>query len=87
MFPIQRGPYPKHEEIGMDVIGSTFFFILFLIALFACLGSFFTVKTAEVAVIMGFGRFLRIADPGLNWKRRSSTPWPAASACGSIRTT
>jgi regulator of protease activity HflC (stomatin/prohibitin superfamily) len=52
----------------MDVIGSTLFFILFLIVLFACLGSFFTVKTAEVAVITRFGRFLRVAEPGLNWK-------------------
>jgi regulator of protease activity HflC (stomatin/prohibitin superfamily) len=52
----------------MDVIGSTFLFIVFLIVLFACLGSFFTVKTAEVAVITRFGRFLRVADPGLNWK-------------------
>ena len=52
----------------MDVLGSAFFFVLFFIALLACLGSFFTVKTAEVAVITRFGRFLRVADPGLNWK-------------------
>lgn len=52
----------------MDVIGSAFLFVLFLIVVFACLGSFFTVKTAEVAVITRFGRFLRVADPGLNWK-------------------
>jgi regulator of protease activity HflC (stomatin/prohibitin superfamily) len=52
----------------MDVIGSTLLFISFVIVLFACLGSFFTVKTAEVAVITRFGRFLRVAEPGLNWK-------------------
>ena len=52
----------------MDIIGSAFFFVLFVIVLFTCLGSFFTVKTAEVAVITRFGRFLRAADPGLNWK-------------------
>src|SRR6267154_2422742 len=40
-------------------------FVLYLI-----LGSFFTVRTAEVAVIPRFGKFLRIADAGLNWK------WP-----------
>lgn len=40
-----------------------------LIALFVILGSFFTVSTAEVAVITRFGKFLRIAEPGLNWKR------------------
>jgi regulator of protease activity HflC (stomatin/prohibitin superfamily) len=33
------------------------------------LSSFFTVNTAEVAIITRFGKFLRVADPGLNWKR------------------
>jgi regulator of protease activity HflC (stomatin/prohibitin superfamily) len=32
------------------------------------LGSFFTVSTAEVAVVTRFGKFLRVAEPGLNWK-------------------
>ena len=41
---------------------------LALIALFLILGSFFTVNTAEVAVVTRFSRFLRIAQPGLNWK-------------------
>jgi regulator of protease activity HflC (stomatin/prohibitin superfamily) len=40
-----------------------------LILLSVILGSFFTVRTAEVAVITRFGKFLRIAEPGLNWKR------------------
>jgi regulator of protease activity HflC (stomatin/prohibitin superfamily) len=40
-----------------------------LILLFLVLGSFFTVRTAEVAVITRFGKFLRVAQPGLNWKR------------------
>jgi regulator of protease activity HflC (stomatin/prohibitin superfamily) len=39
------------------------------IALYLILGSFFTVRTAEVAVITRFGKFLRVAQPGLNWKR------------------
>jgi regulator of protease activity HflC (stomatin/prohibitin superfamily) len=34
------------------------------------LGSFFTVSTAQVAVITRFGKFRRVAEPGLNWK------WP-----------
>jgi regulator of protease activity HflC (stomatin/prohibitin superfamily) len=42
--------------------------VLALIALFLILGSFFTVNTAEVAVVTRFSRFLRIAQPGLNWK-------------------
>jgi regulator of protease activity HflC (stomatin/prohibitin superfamily) len=40
-----------------------------LIILVIFLSSFFTVNTAEVAVITRFGKFLRVADPGLNWKR------------------
>src|SRR6202795_4222789 len=38
--------------------------------LYVIFGSFFTVNTAEVAVITRFGKFLRIAEAGLNWK------WP-----------
>ena len=48
------------------------FFILLaffgLLVLFVLFGSFFTVSTAEVAVITRFGKFLRTAEPGLNWK-------------------
>jgi regulator of protease activity HflC (stomatin/prohibitin superfamily) len=32
------------------------------------LGSFFTVSTAQIAVVTRFGKFLRAAEPGLNWK-------------------
>jgi regulator of protease activity HflC (stomatin/prohibitin superfamily) len=39
-----------------------------LILLIIILSSFFTVRTAEVAVITRFGKFLRVADPGLNFK-------------------
>ena len=42
--------------------------ILALIVLFTIFGSFFTVRTAEVAIITRFGKFLRVAQPGLNWK-------------------
>jgi regulator of protease activity HflC (stomatin/prohibitin superfamily) len=43
---------------------------LFLAALLFVLAvsSFFTVSTAQVAIIARFGKFLRVADPGLNWK-------------------
>src|ERR1700756_5523566 len=40
----------------------------FLVFLTLILGSFFTVNTAQVAIITRFGKFLRLADPGLNWK-------------------
>ena len=39
-----------------------------LILLYVLFGSFFTVRTAEVAIITRFGKFLRTAEPGLNWK-------------------
>jgi regulator of protease activity HflC (stomatin/prohibitin superfamily) len=54
----------------MQALGWTIFAVLLLVGIFTILGSFFTVSTAEVAVITRFGKFLRIADPGLNWK------WP-----------
>ena len=39
-----------------------------LFVLSIIMGSFFTVNTATVAVITRFGKFLRVAEPGLNWK-------------------
>jgi regulator of protease activity HflC (stomatin/prohibitin superfamily) len=41
---------------------------LILILLGTILGSFFTVNTAQAAVVTRFGRFLRVAEAGLNWK-------------------
>jgi len=52
----------------MDVVFLVILAIAGLILLTLILGSFFTVRTAEVAVITRFGKFLRVADPGLNWK-------------------
>jgi regulator of protease activity HflC (stomatin/prohibitin superfamily) len=52
----------------MDPIFLILLGALALIALFLILGSFFTVNTAQVAVVTRFGKFLRIAQPGLNWK-------------------
>jgi len=54
----------------MDILGWGGFVVLVSLVLVAILGSFFTVNTAQVAVITRFGKFLRVADPGLNWK------WP-----------
>jgi regulator of protease activity HflC (stomatin/prohibitin superfamily) len=53
----------------MDVPG---WIVIGLLAIFAVssIGSFLTVNTAEVAIITRFGKFLRVAEPGLNWK------WP-----------
>jgi regulator of protease activity HflC (stomatin/prohibitin superfamily) len=52
----------------MDSLYWIIFGILALIALSVILSSFFTVRTAEVAVVTRFGKFLRVAEPGLNWK-------------------
>ena len=52
----------------MDVM---FYVLLAIAAVFILslvLGSFFTVNTAQVAIIVRFGKFLRVAEPGLNWK-------------------
>ncbi len=57
------------ELLGWVVLG----FLVFL-ALSTILGSFFTVNTAQVAVITRFGKFLRVANAGLNWK------WPFIDA-------
>jgi regulator of protease activity HflC (stomatin/prohibitin superfamily) len=52
----------------MDMPTMIVLFVIFLIVLFMVWGSFFTVNTAQVAVITRFGRFLPVANPGLNWK-------------------
>ena len=52
----------------MDVMWLIPLGALALIFLILILSSFFTVNTAEVAVITRFGEFRRVAQPGLNWK-------------------
>jgi regulator of protease activity HflC (stomatin/prohibitin superfamily) len=52
----------------MDTVLLIFVAIAGLIVLTLVLGSFFTVSTAQVAVVTRFGKFLRTAEPGLNWK-------------------
>jgi regulator of protease activity HflC (stomatin/prohibitin superfamily) len=51
---------------------ATVFLILIVIAailvLSIALGSFFTVETAQVAIVQRLGKFARVAGPGLNWK-------------------
>ena len=52
----------------MDLLFLIPIVILAVILLSLVLGSFFTVNTAQVAVITRFGKFLRVAEAGLNWK-------------------
>src|ERR1700678_4273544 len=54
----------------MEALSWSVLTFLGVVLLFIILGSFFTVQTAQVAIITRFGKFLRVADPGLNWK------WP-----------
>jgi regulator of protease activity HflC (stomatin/prohibitin superfamily) len=52
----------------MDIVVWVLLAFVAVIVLSLILGSFFTVNTAQVAVITRFGKFLRVADAGLNWK-------------------
>jgi regulator of protease activity HflC (stomatin/prohibitin superfamily) len=49
---------------GLTVLGV--FFVIFVLGLM--FGSFFTVETAQVAIVQRLGKFARVAGPGLNWK-------------------
>ncbi|MBZ5503809.1 MAG: SPFH domain-containing protein, partial [Acidobacteriia bacterium] len=42
--------------------------IVGILVLTIVLGSFFTVETAQVAIVQRLGKFARVAGPGLNWK-------------------
>jgi regulator of protease activity HflC (stomatin/prohibitin superfamily) len=42
--------------------------VVLLFVLSVVLGSFFTVETAQVAIVQRLGKFARVAGPGLNWK-------------------
>jgi regulator of protease activity HflC (stomatin/prohibitin superfamily) len=42
--------------------------VVAIVALGVVFGSFFTVETAQVAIVQRLGKFARVAGPGLNWK-------------------
>lgn len=52
----------------MSIIFGSMGFFLLIVALFLALSSFFTVQTAETAIITRLGKFQRTASPGLGWK-------------------
>ena len=52
----------------MDLLVLVPLLMLGFLVLITILGSFFTVSTSQVAVITRFGKFLRVAEAGLNWK-------------------
>ena len=48
----------------MDVVFVVLLVVVGIVLLSLVMGSFFTVNTAQVAVITRFGKFLRVAEPG-----------------------
>lgn len=52
----------------MAALPSFLLLVIVLVGLSAMLGCFFTVKTAECAIITRFGKFLNVAEAGLGWK-------------------
>jgi regulator of protease activity HflC (stomatin/prohibitin superfamily) len=52
----------------MDLVILVPLIVVAFIVLILIFGSFFTVRTAEVAIVTRFGKFLTVANPGLNWK-------------------
>ncbi len=52
----------------MGIVSLVLLAVLAVILISTIFGSFFTVKTAEVAVVVRFGKFLRICQAGLSWK-------------------
>src|SRR5580700_4055621 len=55
----------------MDATGIAVLLLVVVVLFFALsivLGSFFTVETAQVAIVQRLGKFARVAGPGLNWK-------------------
>ena len=51
-----------------DLILSFLGVLLTIFVLSVVFGSFFTVETAQVAIVQRLGKFSRVAGPGLNWK-------------------
>jgi regulator of protease activity HflC (stomatin/prohibitin superfamily) len=52
----------------MEGVALVFIAVIALVVLSVVLGSFFTVETAQVAIVQRLGKFARVAGPGLNWK-------------------
>lgn len=53
-------------DLGMVLV--VLVVIAAILVLSIALGSFFTVETAQVAIVQRLGKFARVAGPGLNWK-------------------
>ncbi|MBQ4813720.1 FtsH protease activity modulator HflK [Pseudoalteromonas luteoviolacea] len=60
------GGKPGNNKGGLGGAGVTFIFIIALIVW--ALSGIYTVKEAERGIVLQFGKFDRIAEPGLRWK-------------------
>jgi len=56
------------EGSAHSVVTGVLFGLVILFILITIIASFFTVRTAEAAIITRFGKFLRVAEAGLSWK-------------------
>jgi regulator of protease activity HflC (stomatin/prohibitin superfamily) len=52
----------------MEILLSVAIGVVGFLVLATALGSFFTVQTAQAVIITRFGKYLRVAEAGLNWK-------------------
>jgi regulator of protease activity HflC (stomatin/prohibitin superfamily) len=53
---------------GIGTLVTLFGVAVGIFVLVVVFGSFFTVETAQVAIVQRLGKFARVAGPGLNWK-------------------
>jgi regulator of protease activity HflC (stomatin/prohibitin superfamily) len=67
-FPAQMALKRSTNMEPLTTIFLFFGFVIVVMILFAVFGSFFTVETAQVAIVQRLGKFARVAGPGLNWK-------------------
>jgi regulator of protease activity HflC (stomatin/prohibitin superfamily) len=58
----------RRADMELTTVFLIFIFIVFVFVLSIVMGSFFTVETAQVAIVQRLGKFARVAGPGLNWK-------------------
>ena len=69
----QSGMPPQMDEIlekikKLKFPGGPFIILLLLIAVFFGSSTFYTIAVEEVGVVQRFGKFVRISQPGLNFK-------------------
>ncbi len=67
------GPPPQVDELinqikNLKLPGGTIFIALLIVVLILAWSAVFTIETGSVGVIQRFGKFVRIAPPGLNFK-------------------